>query len=263
MRIWITRTAPDNGLTARHLERMGHDVIRAPVLEIRRVPSSVPRAPAAIAFSSVNGVRHHPAQADLFRLPVFAVGDRTAEVAQQAGYHQVFSANGAVEDLQRLILQKISAARIVHFCAREAAGNLTVFLKRCGYLAERSIVYAAEPVPLRALVEVRRALSQIDGIMVHSPRAAERVARVLKGLQWNGTIWCISKACMNKFSDVPGIALFAARQPTEASMMELVRDQPTCQAVRQVASIARVPWSSVRTAHSRRPPANDNLSHSR
>ena len=258
MRIWVTRTAPDIARTAGRLEALGHDVVAVPVLAIRRVEGNARRLPAAIVFSSANGVRHHHAHDALLGLPVFAVGDRTADVAREAGYRRVFSAEGDVGDLQRLIIRSLPPSRIVHFCAREAAGDLAGFLGGRGYEVERRVVYATEPVPLRALVDVRRSLPAVDGIMLHSPRAAARVAKLLVGARWSGIVWCISHACARELAGVPGITPYVAARPTEEAMIEMVRGPRRHGPVRPAVLLARSAWPPVRAGRPSRRPANDN-----
>lgn len=258
MRIWVTRTAPDAASTARRLEQLGHRVIAEPVLEVRAVDSDAQSRPQAIVFSSVNGVRHHQPDAALLDLPVFAVGDRTARAARDAGYRTIFSARGDVGDLQRLILRTLPPSRLVHVCARETAGDLVGFLSRRGYRVERRVSYVADPVPLRSLVWLRRTLAEIDAILIHSPRAAARVAKLLAGTGWNGRVWCISRACAAQLTDVPGITVECARRPTEAAMIEMVRARLVRDLMHRMTRLRRrsaLPGSPARPRHRS---ANDN-----
>ncbi|MDK2768339.1 MAG: uroporphyrinogen-III synthase [Sphingomonas sp.] len=256
----MTRTEPDNRSTATRLKALGHDVVSVPVLGVRPFSTEQPELlPDAIVFTSMNGVRHHPIRAEYKTLPVFAVGNATAGAARDAGYSDVRSASGDVRDLQRLILNDLAPpARIVHFGARETAGDLKGFLRRFGYLVERRIVYTAQAVAIRWLLQVRTELPSIDGILVHSPRAAERVARVLAGTSWRGNVWCLSEACALRLTDVPGIQLHFTSRPDEAALIEMVRQDrvirmPCRASLRAVSAATRQafaagPWQ----------PANDN-----
>lgn len=225
MRIWLTRTEPDNRTTAVRLADLGHEVLLEPVTRVRAVASELPsRLPDAIVFTSRHGVRHHPRDPELLAAPVFAVGDRTAESARAAGYVDVRSADGDVGDLQQLIAAHLTMpSRILHVAGRDVAGDLTGFLRTFGHLVERLVVYVAQPVALRWLVRIRRRLDSIDGIMVHSPREAERVARLLRGTTWRGTVWCISEACARRLGGLPLARIICASRPNDAAMIELVR----------------------------------------
>jgi uroporphyrinogen-III synthase len=259
MRIWVTRTAPDNGATAARLETLGHEAIAVPVLQVRAIEGDAPRGFAAIVFSSANGVRHHPLCDAWLDLPVFTVGDRTADAAIEAGYRNVRSADGDVADLQRLIMESLPPSRIVHFGARETAGDLAGFLGRFGFVVDRHIVYATEPVPLPRLVPLRQSLSRIDGIMIHSPRAADRVAKLLAGADWQGRIWCISEACAVRLAGLTGARLYFAAWPTETAMIEMIRQHRVVRMpARTRMRIVAPPPQNARLSRPVRLPANDN-----
>lgn len=259
MRIWVTRTAPENGATARRLQALGHDVVSVPVLDVRAVDSEPLRAmPDAIVFTSGNGVRHHPLRPEMLDIPVFTVGDRTAEAASEAGYRNIRSADGNIADLQRLILSELPPCRLVHFGGRDTAGDLKGFLGLFGYRVDRRIVYAAHAVAIRWLLEVRTALPTIDGIVVHSPRAGERVARLLSGTGWTGKIWCISEACALRLSGVPGVQIRFAARPDEAALIELVRRNEVIRMPARVSMRVAAEGGRRPIRLNRRPPANDN-----
>lgn len=255
MRIWVTRTSPDNCVTAANLKALGHEPVVAPVLAIRPlIVNPCEQRPTAIIFTSSNGVRHHPKSPDCFDLPVFAVGDTTANAASDLGYRNVWSANGDVTALQRLILDTLPPGHMIHFSGKHAAGDLKGYLEPFGYQILRQQVYEAQTVPLRWLIGVRQMLPTIDGIVVHSPRGAQRVARLLRGLDWLGQVWCISSACTRPFIGRHGIEVSYARHPVEAAVMDLiVADQFQRQSV-----VGRITTSGQRRRLPR-PYHNDNV----
>lgn len=259
MRIWVTRTAPENSATAERLQALGHDVVSVPVLDVRAVESEpLCATPDAIVFTSGNGVRHHPIRPEMLDIPVFTVGGRTAEAASEAGYRNVRSAEGNIADLQKLILGELPPCRLVHFGARDAAGELKGFLGLFGYRVDRRIVYAAHAVAIRWLLEVRTALPTIDGIVVHSPRAGERVARLLSGTGWTGKIWCISEACALRLAGVPGVQIRFAARPDERALIELVRRNEVIHMAARVSMRVAAAGGRRPIRLNRRPPANDN-----
>lgn len=169
-----------------------------------------------------DGARRH--------LSVFAVGDRTADGVLDVGYRNVRSTNGDIRDLQTLIVDALPPrrCRIVHFGAREAAGDLKGHLQRFGYLVDRRVVYVAGAVGKHRLVKVMTDLPSINAIMVYSPRAAERVATLLSETDWSGKIWCISEACAHKLANVRYVEIHVAPKPTELAMMDLVAQDSRC-----------------------------------
>lgn len=222
--LWVTRSAPFAHLTAQHLRAIGHSPLVAPVLRILPIQASPPaEAPDMLVFTSRHGVRHHPFDPHLAHVPVLTVGDRTAKAAENAGYGKVLSADGNVTDLRDLILSRTSgSARIVHYGAREPAGDLIGELRAAGHAAERICVYASRETEAGELGAVAAALPWLDGILVHSPRAARCVAGFLgaPGRTWSGTIYCISEAAALPFASHPGIVTVVAAKPNEQALLE-------------------------------------------
>lgn len=111
---------------------------------------------------------------------------------------------------------------------------------------------------VRWLLDIRKELPSIDGILVHSPRAAERVARVLAGTGWRGRVWCISEACALKLAGVSGIQMHFASRPTEAALIEMVRQNGVVRMPAR-ASMRVVAAGEGRSIHlASEVPANDN-----
>lgn len=222
--LWVTRSAPHNRRTERRLRAIGHNVIRVPVLEIEPVAQPAPAArPDAILFTSAHGVSHHPFQEEWAPIPVFTVGDRTAETALKAGYRDVRSARGDVTDLQKLVVTSVPRpALIVHFSAEQPAGDLCAYLEMSGYEAVRHVVYRSRAVSDADLGRAIGALPSLDGILVQSPKGARRVAELVAEHRWSGRIFCISQGCAAELHHLPHVQIAVAVRPNEDSLMQLV-----------------------------------------
>ena len=101
MRLLVTRPEPDAERTAAALRARGHIVLVAPLLRIEPVePAEIGPGPfIALLVTSANAapaIAHHERFAQLRALPVFAVGDRSAEAMGAAGFADVASARGDV-----------------------------------------------------------------------------------------------------------------------------------------------------------------------
>lgn len=177
MLLWVTRSSPFNLLTAQRLRAMGHGVLISPLFEMCRLQvKALPWTPDLIAFTSTNGVRHHPYEAAWANVAVFAVGDATAAAAQRCGYRNVQSAQGNVHDLQTLILRSASVGtRAVHFGALEPAGDVAFHLRQRGFDALGVCVYEASPHALHRIRSLFAEGERIDGIVIHSPKGGSRV----------------------------------------------------------------------------------------
>ena len=224
--IWVTRTSPDNEKTAGALRRLGFDALAVSVLRVEGLPEkALDEPPDAIVFTSVNGVRHHSICPALLDIPVFAVGDRTAASGAHAGYTHVVSAARDVLDLERLIVQSLPrGSRLLHFSAQRPAGDLTGNLRREGYLATRKPVYETRDVDVAKLSASLPAPHEVNGILIHSPRAGHVVKRCLERTSrpFRGIVYCISDAAAASFEGKQGMDIRVAARPDEASMLALI-----------------------------------------
>ena len=215
--LWITRTEPDNAVTAARISEMGFCALTVPVLN-----------PRAVRTVWLQGVRFHNLDRNLLKLPVFTVGDRTARAAMSAGYRDVRSASGDVRDLEHLIRQEIPVGRtLFHYSARQPAGDLVRNLERAGYDARNVSVYETRAVPVSELNAALAPPKSFDGILVHSPRAGRIVRQVIDGFPtgFAGSIYCISSNAAAPFAGLAGVRIRIAKRPDEDSMLRLVRSR--------------------------------------
>ena len=84
MRVVVTRPQADGERTAAALEALGHEVLVAPLMRIEPIAADLAGTWSAIVITSANALQAAPATIDK-TLPVFAVGDRSAEAARRAG----------------------------------------------------------------------------------------------------------------------------------------------------------------------------------
>jgi uroporphyrinogen-III synthase len=127
---------------------------------------------AALAFTSVNGVEAFARLSADRRRPVFAVGDRTARAAREAGFAEVASADGDVEALAALIAEPGGADRRRGAAPRRPdAGRRPGHAPgRSGLIARRVAVY--ETVERDPAPATLAGLGNLAAVLLHSPRAA-------------------------------------------------------------------------------------------
>jgi uroporphyrinogen-III synthase len=111
--VLVTRPSPDNEKTAAALRAHGYEVLLAPMLRFEALPFEIENARSwtGIVVTSANAVRAlatHQAATQMKGLPLFAVGDHTAEIARQAGFSAIMSAAADSGALRRLIVAKIA-----------------------------------------------------------------------------------------------------------------------------------------------------------
>ena len=171
-RVWITRAQPGADRTAERLRALGLAPVVRPLLAVQPLSPDLPDLAdfAALAFTSINGVgafaRLHAGR----DLPVFAVGDATAQAARQAGFADVRSASGDLTDLARLLADRAPGS-VLAPVAETPAGDLAEAVQAAGgaQLVRAIAVYRT--------VETGAALPDaVAAVLIHSPRAARALA---------------------------------------------------------------------------------------
>lgn len=228
-RIWITRAQPGADVTAERVRALGHDAVVAPLLAVKVLPDVEVdlRGVAALAFTSANGVRAFADASGERSLKVFAVGAATAQAARSAGFRSVLSADGDVEALAEGIAVRRGELRgaVLHPGAAEPAGDLAGSLEKHGVEARRLILYETAPVALGAAEAAD--LARCDAVLLHSPRASQVLAKVLKAhpaprLRALG----LSKAVVKPLARTPMAAKAFPPFPLEAALLNLIDRRP-------------------------------------
>jgi uroporphyrinogen-III synthase len=228
-KIWITRAQPGADATAERVRALGHEAVVAPLLAVRTLPDVTVdlSGVAALAFTSANGVRAFADVCGERGLKVFAVGAATAQAARAAGFRSVLSADGDVEALAEGIAVRKGELKgaVLHPGAAEPAGDLAGSLEKHGVHARRLILYETAPVALTG--EAAEAAVRCDVALIHSPRAAQVMAKVLKahpapGLRALG----LSKAVIKPLSRTPLAGKVYPPFPLEAALLNLIGRRP-------------------------------------
>jgi uroporphyrinogen-III synthase len=228
MRLLVTRPEPDASRTAEVLRARGHDVLVAPLLAMLTIAADSAGPYDGVLMTSVNAARSltaHPRANELTRLPCFTVGNRTAEAARAAGFREVVSADGALDDLVKLVARRVaSSGRLLYLAGEDRAGDLASDLARRGIRVDTAVVYqavAAEKLP----AHLTQALQQggLDGALHYSRRS---VATLLThaGADALRTIvhYCLSADVAAPLREAGATRIEVAARPDEASLLALI-----------------------------------------
>lgn len=178
----VTRPEPGLSETMAAVQAAGWRAYSSPSLEI--LPRIVPplrRKIQAVVLTSGQAV---PAagQAVPLDTPVYAVGDRTAQRAQAAGFAHVVSAQGDADALATLLRDALTpqAGLLLLLSGAGQGTGLAADLRQVGFRVVRRVAYEARPVHEMS-AEVQRVLAagQISHILFFS---AESVRGWLKAL---------------------------------------------------------------------------------
>ncbi|MDP3634059.1 uroporphyrinogen-III synthase [Phenylobacterium sp.] len=224
-KIWITRAQPAAEATAARVRALGHEPFVAPLLAVQPVEGVEVdlRGVCALAFTSANGVRAFIEATPERSLRVFAVGAATAQAVRAAGFKNVLSADGDVEALAEGIAARKRDLKgcVLHPGAAEPAGDLVGALEAHGIEARRLVLYDTGPAELTA--EELAALPEIDAVLLHSPKASQVLAAMLKETPLPDLrALCLSKAVMKPLARTKMAAKVFAPFPLEAALLNLI-----------------------------------------
>jgi len=181
--IWITRAEPGASDTAERVAAHGHRAVVAPLLALERLPAPYIdlHDVKALAFTSANAVRAFAAASPERDFRVFAVGAATATAAKAAGFRALLSGDGDVAALTARIATRkleLKGGVVLHPGALQPAGDLVGALAHVGIEARALPLYDSVAAPLAP--EFLATLPELDIVMLHSPKAARILAKVLR-----------------------------------------------------------------------------------
>lgn len=229
MRVWVTRASPGAERTAARLRAMGHSPLISAVMRVKQLPAEIDLADvAAIAFTSANAVDAFASRSPERDLPVFAVGDATAQAAREAGFVRVASAAGDVEALGRTLAEAglPAGAVVLHPGGRERAGDLPGAAGPGLRIRPVTLYETLARAPSEALAVLDH--DGVDAVLVHSSKAARRIASVCR--PWReGRAWflCLSRAVAAPLVEAGYEKVRAAPFPDEAALLKLLSETPT------------------------------------
>src|SRR3981081_3115155 len=143
MAVLVTRPHPDDETTATALRARGFEVLCAPMLRFESVAfhdDEDARYGAVIVTSAnaLRGIEPHLNGSRLLKLPLFAVGERTAAAARGGGFENAIPADGDAVGLRDLVLLSVKTkalkktATLLYLAGAVLARDLAAALAAAG-----------------------------------------------------------------------------------------------------------------------------------
>jgi uroporphyrinogen-III synthase len=234
--VLVTRPQPDNEATAAALRAKGLDVLLAPMLRFEPVAfhDDADARYGAVIVSSANAIRAIEAHLTgrLLALPLFAVGERTAEAARNAGFQKIAVAAGNAEALRDLIVASVraktlkKASTLLYLAGADLAGDLAGELGQRGFSVVTHTTYRMIPVlSLPQEVCDAFAANRIEAVLHYSRRSARAFVDAVRaaGVEISALAipqCCISDAVASVVRDVGATQVMVARAPDENGLFE-------------------------------------------
>ena len=231
MRVAITRPQADGERSAKALRAHGQDVLLAPLMRVEPVPADLSGHWSAIVITSANApaaLAGNAARPALLALPLFAVGERSAAAARDAGFTNVEAAGGDVHDLVLLIAERHrDTLPLLYLAGEDRAADLVGELARHRINAEMRVIYRAVAAPLPpALIDALRA-GTLDAVLHYSKRSAENYLAGARAAGIESEALAVRHLCLSAQVAAPLQAAGAphisvAKHPEEAALIELL-----------------------------------------
>ena len=162
----------------------------------------------------------------MLALPLYAVGQRSAEAARQAGFIDVASADGDVRNLVRLIAERHAdaAAPLLYLAGEDRAADLVAELILHGIAAEMAVVYRAVTAPFPPQLIAALKANEVDAVLHFSQRSAENYIAGAKQAGIAGPALSVRHMCLSAQIAAPLAKAGASRvaiasRPDEAALL--------------------------------------------
>ena len=235
MHILVTRPELDASELKVQLEAMGHTVTVEPLLQIELMPieSDAFDGAQAVVATSRNGLRalaESPARPAGLKLPIFAIGPATAELARALGFARVVEGAGTAHDLVPIIAGQLEpkAGSVIHLAGETLAFDLAAALENQGIAARKIVVYRAHP-PKSLTVQTTQMIVEgaLDAVILMSPRTAAVFAQLVVAAGQKDSAHCLTYLCLSQavaqsLQSLGPVRSAVAAKPNSPEMLSLV-----------------------------------------
>ena len=204
----VLRPEPAASATAERARKNGLEALIVPLFKVEPVSWEAPDQAAfdGLLLTSANAIRCGGVELQrLRRLPVYAVGEATAEAAREAGFNIASTGEAGIDRLLGSIDPQL---KLLHLCGedrRELQGPQAIIA---------ITVYRAKAVDAPDLAMAEGAV-----ICVHSPRAGRRLVELMRDRS-STVIAAISQAAAEAVGD-GWDCVEAAEAPTDEALLAL------------------------------------------
>jgi uroporphyrinogen-III synthase len=235
----VTRPQPDNDGTAAALRARGIDVLQAPMLRFEAVAlkGDADADYGAVVVTSANVFRALEGDATLGRLlklPLFAVGERTAQAARDAGFTKVIVAGGDASALRDEIVAAFKARKLkksqtlLYLAGADLARDLASELSGLGIDVLTQTIYRMAAVPgLPHDVCEAFATNRIQAVLHYSRRSARAFVDAARDAGVEISALSIPQCCLSDsvaavVREAGATQVMVAQKPDESALFDIL-----------------------------------------
>lgn len=240
MAVLVTRPLPDAETTAAGLRALGFETIAAPMLRFEPFGFSdeaeVPYGGVVVtSANALRAVEPHLAGSALLKLPVLAVGERTAAAARAAGFSSVISADGDAGALRDLVVATAKAKKLkkksplLYLAGEEVSRDLAGELRDNGFDVVTHIAYRMVPArDLPGEVIDGIAAGRIQAVLHFSRRSARAFVEAARtgGVEISALALpqcCLSTAVAEIVREAGATQVSVAARPDENALFDALK----------------------------------------
>jgi uroporphyrinogen-III synthase len=230
-RVILTRASEDAAATAKRLAALGYTPLFAPALSIKWTGATPPEGSfnALIATSAAAFTVLPPeGYATLASIPLYVVGERTAETAMRVGLGKPRAIAPGAATLAAQICDKLPLkSRALYLAGRDRTTNIEEALTAAGHRVAVCEIYEA-PAREAWSAEEATAFAEGDVALYYSRRSAEIAVALAQRANLNEKLrtilhLCISESAAEPLHGVEAKNIVVAAQATEAGLFEALK----------------------------------------
>ncbi|UTW55302.1 uroporphyrinogen-III synthase [Kordiimonas sp. SCSIO 12610] len=214
------------------LEKLGYKALNCPLVEIVPVRIKAPISAQNIIVTSQNGVDHGLIHIKNYELPIFAVGEKTAERAKELGFKNIFTGKGNGEDLANQIIEVTKKSSrpgsFVHLCGSEIAFDISQALNQAKL--EASIVNVYKTIAhsnFPSAIENALKNNEIETVLFYSVQTATIFEKIINGLGYKKLLEKMTAISLstriNSYLEGAWHTRKIAATPKESSLFEMLK----------------------------------------
>lgn len=227
-KVLITRPQEEAKVIAELVRQKGYEVVSEPFLKVVFEDIALPdlSAYAALVFTSVNGVRAFCRISKDRNLPVFTVGQNTAEAVREKGFKTIQSADGDGAALAALLSKNPSDKPYLYGRGAHVTRDLSAEVE--GVRIEEITLYHTEKIDETSEVG-REVLAQggVSHVLFFSKRTAEAFVDYIRTQELDGVLertkaLCLGAPMVQCLSVLPWEKVIVADRPNRDGIMALL-----------------------------------------
>lgn len=176
-----------------------------------------------LIFSSENGVRAFSENLFADNLPAYCVGNRTAKAAHEAGLKAI-SANGAADDLVKLIKNAGLDGKLLHIRGAQTRGEIAVRLQKTGQRVDEIIGYRQTPLAINQEAKTALAGEKTVILPLFSPATAQLFIDNAVKIKAPLHVIAISDAVAQVISGIEAAKVTIAAAPNAEAVLQAIKE---------------------------------------